>query len=63
MMNKKENTEVQYNNNFFKEIKEIVVQARQKAYTAINTAIGKWENASLRKNSMEKSVQNMAHSY
>lgn len=35
----KENTELQHTSVFFKEIKEIIVQARSKAYSAINSAM------------------------
>lgn len=35
----KENTELQYTSGFVKEIKEIIIQARTKAYSAINTAM------------------------
>lgn len=42
---KKENTISSYNTDFIREIKQIIVQARQKAYSAINTAMveGYWQ--------------------
>lgn len=53
------------NDSFINEVKQIVEQARREAYTAINSAmvkhIGKWANASWKKNNRGKRVPIMGN--